>query len=539
MMEASAQLLLENSVPKSSSANSMSNRNSSENGSNFSQYLSNSKMEINDKKPSSENKPTASRENTRTAKTAGEKEPTRSEKQPVKESDAVDSSETVSQKPVQAKKTAEENVSDDAEPRIVEAEVDHQQLKHASELITKNNVFLNPELLLKQSAKTEDSVQENDSVLESPIENSLQNLVRKILQEVTPKSDEKTKTEDVDSELNALAAKLGATKPVQKESTQNIPFNMAQANVQNLSEKPATPENQAVDADDVNVANQQAQAVSALLAKLLSSQSSKTDTDSKKEARIQALEGIKNVSASENDLENIVEMLNQEGSSLEGLLKNESLLNKILERLDLDKNKGDLLFQARMANEKTSNLSDFVSQLSQKVAGESVDKASFLNPLNPINKPASVLPQQQFVLATPINQPAWGAEFNKRIQFMIKSDIQHAELRLDPPELGRIHVKINLNQDQANVSFTSAHNSVRDAIEQTLPRLRELLSESGLQLGQTDVASQFQQQKDNGAGDENHLSPPVYASMEEETAVESAETHAKEYALDGVIDYFA
>jgi flagellar hook-length control protein FliK len=65
-----------------------------------------------------------------------------------------------------------------------------------------------------------------------------------------------------------------------------------------------------------------------------------------------------------------------------------------------------------------------------------------------------------------------------------------AEIRLTPAELGPLRVQISVDDGQANVAF-QAHSAVtREAIEQALPRLREMLAESGLSLGQADVGEQ-------------------------------------------------
>ena len=141
---------------------------------------------------------------------------------------------------------------------------------------------------------------------------------------------------------------------------------------------------------------------------------------------------------------------------------------------------------------------------------------------------------------THINQPEWGSEFGKRIQFMIKNNVQTAELRLDPPELGRINVKINFSNDHAHVSFSSAHQSVRDTIEQTMPRLRELLAESGLQLGNADVTPQFQQQaREQTGSNDGNLFGPATPDFDEELEMDTSQPAKVHYASDGMIDYFA
>jgi flagellar hook-length control protein FliK len=47
-----------------------------------------------------------------------------------------------------------------------------------------------------------------------------------------------------------------------------------------------------------------------------------------------------------------------------------------------------------------------------------------------------------------------------------------------------------VGEDGANITFTAQHAMTRDALEQALPRLREMFSGSGLALAGADVAGQ-------------------------------------------------
>lgn len=62
-------------------------------------------------------------------------------------------------------------------------------------------------------------------------------------------------------------------------------------------------------------------------------------------------------------------------------------------------------------------------------------------------------------------------------------------VQLNPPDLGSIEVRIQLNDDRASVWFQAAQPGAREALEQALPRLRSLLESAGMQLGDAGVAS--------------------------------------------------
>ena len=105
-----------------------------------------------------------------------------------------------------------------------------------------------------------------------------------------------------------------------------------------------------------------------------------------------------------------------------------------------------------------------------------------------------------------VSDPGWGQAMADRLAWMVKGDQQFAELKITPPNLGTLEVKLTINNDQASVAFVSNHAAVRDAIEAALPRLREMLAQESLNLAQVDVGDGRQgdgaaeQQAGQGAG---------------------------------------
>lgn len=116
--------------------------------------------------------------------------------------------------------------------------------------------------------------------------------------------------------------------------------------------------------------------------------------------------------------------------------------------------------------------------------------------------PATAPPVQ--TVAVPVGQAGWDAAFSQRVSWVATNNLQVAQLHLNPPNLGPVEVRISLNSDQANAVFTSPHAAVREAIEAALPRLREMLADNGLSLGNVNVSSQsFQQQQQHANGQGN------------------------------------
>lgn len=91
---------------------------------------------------------------------------------------------------------------------------------------------------------------------------------------------------------------------------------------------------------------------------------------------------------------------------------------------------------------------------------------------------------------TPLGQAGWHEEMGQKLTWMVGNNRQQADLVLTPPQLGRVEVSLTMNGDQATAIFTSTNPAVREALENSLHRLREVLAEAGVSLGQTQVGSQ-------------------------------------------------
>ncbi len=97
---------------------------------------------------------------------------------------------------------------------------------------------------------------------------------------------------------------------------------------------------------------------------------------------------------------------------------------------------------------------------------------------------SSVLP-----VHTPVNAHGWDGEVGDKLVWMIGRQEQRAELVLNPPQLGRVEVSLTMSAGQTSALFVSANPAVRDALEAAMPRLREILSDAGVTLGQTQVGA--------------------------------------------------
>lgn len=90
-------------------------------------------------------------------------------------------------------------------------------------------------------------------------------------------------------------------------------------------------------------------------------------------------------------------------------------------------------------------------------------------------------------LHQPVGSSAWAEELGTRMTWMADRGQHSASLRLSPEHLGPLEVRIAIRDDQASVWFGAAHADTRAAIEQALPRLRELFASQGLSLADAGV----------------------------------------------------
>lgn len=99
---------------------------------------------------------------------------------------------------------------------------------------------------------------------------------------------------------------------------------------------------------------------------------------------------------------------------------------------------------------------------------------------------------------TTLSSSALSQSMGNSVQWMLKENIQEANIRVKPSELGPINIKLSMNNDQLSMSLHAAHAATRDALEASLPRVRETFAASNLNLANVDVADQNLPQQQQG-----------------------------------------
>jgi flagellar hook-length control protein FliK len=159
--------------------------------------------------------------------------------------------------------------------------------------------------------------------------------------------------------------------------------------------------------------------------------------------------------------------------------------------------------------------------------------------------------------ALPVNQPiamhqsGWTEEVVNRVMYLSSANLKAADIQLQPAELGRLDIRVNMVPDQqTQVTFMSAHPSVREALDGQMHRLRDMFAQQGM--GQVDVnvsdqsrgwqgQGQGQEQAQQGQGGRTSANGGRLDSVDEELPATVAEAGANTTSVIGTsaVDYYA
>ncbi|MCS4308950.1 hypothetical protein M2404_003312 [Rheinheimera pacifica] len=105
----------------------------------------------------------------------------------------------------------------------------------------------------------------------------------------------------------------------------------------------------------------------------------------------------------------------------------------------------------------------------------------------------------------------WGQKLvyllSDKINLQLGQQIQRAQIRLDPPQLGLIELSVSVDGDRTTVQLYASNNQMRDAMQQNLEQLRQQLAQrlDSEQLLDIDVRQQSQQQAGQQHAEPEHI----------------------------------
>jgi flagellar hook-length control protein FliK len=158
----------------------------------------------------------------------------------------------------------------------------------------------------------------------------------------------------------------------------------------------------------------------------------------------------------------------------------------------------------------------------------------------PLSARAPVVPGQPVAM----QQGGWSEAVVDRVMVMSSQNLKSAEIQLDPAELGRLEVRISVNQEQSQVTFASPHAGVREALDSQMHRLRELFAQQGMNQLDVNVSDQSLSRGWQGQGDDSGRGRSGASGesqgAEEELHMSAVEaTHTTTSSVRGLVDYYA
>ena len=165
-----------------------------------------------------------------------------------------------------------------------------------------------------------------------------------------------------------------------------------------------------------------------------------------------------------------------------------------------------------------TNNKDLTDGLSVAVEGKLTPLQSKINAINTPVAPQAILPNAALqlqnmaqvaagagaVAGNQITQPfgstGWDKAVGQKVLWMVSENMHSAELSLNPPDLGPLQVVLKVSNEHASASFMCSQPEVREALESSMPKLRQMMSDAGIQLSGFSVNTQSSGQGQAGSG---------------------------------------
>ncbi|MFO7541424.1 MAG: flagellar hook-length control protein FliK [Thiobacillus sp.] len=192
-------------------------------------------------------------------------------------------------------------------------------------------------------------------------------------------------------------------------------------------------------------------------------------------------------------------------------------------------------FSAQMASARQTDALKVGDTLSEPL----LDPAMRSSPQTLIDAATSMAGAASSRLAPSVGTTAWSQALGEKVVWMAAGAQKTASLTLNPPNMGPLQIVLNLSNDQATASFFSAQPEVRQALEAAFPRLREMMNEAGIQLGQATVSADTPRQHDTSNGKAQQAAFP-FPGLADAVRTGETEIHIPlQRAGRGLVDTFA
>ena len=143
-----------------------------------------------------------------------------------------------------------------------------------------------------------------------------------------------------------------------------------------------------------------------------------------------------------------------------------------------------------------------------------------------------------FTLPQPVSNPQWSHDFNDRVRWMIGNQVHKAELTLHPKSMGAIEISISIQNDQTSIHIVAQNAMAKDAVDNSIARLREMMDNAGINLADVDVSQHSGHDSAASEKDTPYYATESYSQLEDPAAAVqmSQQLIPENYSL---IDFYA
>ncbi|HEX4884541.1 MAG TPA: flagellar hook-length control protein FliK [Casimicrobiaceae bacterium] len=142
------------------------------------------------------------------------------------------------------------------------------------------------------------------------------------------------------------------------------------------------------------------------------------------------------------------------------------------------------------------------------------------------------VPPVAVAVATPAFEAGWHEETASKLAGIVLRGHEQAQIRLSPADLGPVEVRIDMRAGEATVAIVAPQAATRDALEQALPMLRDLLAQQGLSLGEASV-------RDGRDGRDGQDAPRQRFGPRDEAPADAPAPQARRTHAARIVDTFA
>ncbi|WED44482.1 flagellar hook-length control protein FliK [Legionella cardiaca] len=247
---------------------------------------------------------------------------------------------------------------------------------------------------------------------------------------------------------------------------------------------------------------------------------------------------------------NVVALVNKNMKESDARVSNQAAINEIgqdspklkipLKIIDTSLESQTTEEITRVPIKATNNLPESfeTKSLLNQITNDKNGTTTINSPQTPMNQEYKVVTTNEISpkilnLTQNISNPDWSDNFSQQIMWLGQQKIKTAIIKLNPQELGPLEVNIKLVKEAASVNITTHSNQVRDLIEQTIPRLKDMLSEQGVNLSQVNIESNDRQRYASWENNDQRFNNKEVG--EEDIAI----TPITSLKNRGIVDYFA